>query len=63
MKSVFSDEVLEALIKLGEVTHEKWDSVEFDTQLPMKAVRLCMQSRMDDVAATLVPMNKDHTPI
>ncbi|KAI7816177.1 hypothetical protein BC939DRAFT_56691 [Gamsiella multidivaricata] len=41
MKSVFSDEELEALIRSGEVTHEEWDSVEFDTLLPMKAVRVC----------------------
>ncbi|KAG0334432.1 hypothetical protein BG004_000412 [Podila humilis] len=63
MKSVFSEELLEVLISSGEVTHEEWDSVDFDIQLPMKAVRLCMQNRMDDVAATLAPLNKDHRPI
>ncbi|KAF9916285.1 hypothetical protein FBU30_001474 [Linnemannia zychae] len=63
MKSVFSKEVLEALINSGKVTHEEWDSVEFDTQLPMKAVRLCIQNRMEDVAVTLAPLNKDHRPV
>ncbi|KAF8924597.1 hypothetical protein BGZ58_001629 [Dissophora ornata] len=52
-----------AFIKLGEVTDAEWDAVEFDERLPMKAVKLCLQNRKDDVAATLVPMNKHHRPI
>ncbi|KAK5815553.1 hypothetical protein F5H01DRAFT_191168 [Linnemannia elongata] len=63
MKSVFSDDILQAFIKSGEVTHAEWDSVEFNDSLAMKAVKLCLQDRKDDVAATLVPMNKDHRHI
>ncbi|KAH7026959.1 hypothetical protein BKA57DRAFT_511706 [Linnemannia elongata] len=59
MKSVFSDDILQAFIKSGEVTHAEWDSVEFNDSLAMKAVK----DRKDDVAATLVPMNKDHRHI
>ncbi|KAF9343785.1 hypothetical protein BGX26_005202 [Mortierella sp. AD094] len=63
MKSLFPDDALQASIKSGAITTAEWDTVEFDERLPMKAVKLCLQDRKDDVAAALVPMNKDHRPI
>ncbi|KAF9993294.1 hypothetical protein BGZ79_002057, partial [Entomortierella chlamydospora] len=54
---------LMASIKSGAITTAEWDTVEFDERLPMKAAKLCLQDRKDDVAAALVPMNKDHRPI
>ncbi|KAI7832853.1 hypothetical protein BC939DRAFT_8476 [Gamsiella multidivaricata] len=40
MKSVFSDEILQAFIKSREITNAEWDSVEFNDSLAMKAVKV-----------------------
>jgi hypothetical protein len=40
MKSVFSEDVLQAFIKSGKVTDAEWNFVEFDDSLAMKAVKV-----------------------
>ncbi|KAF9160846.1 hypothetical protein BGX21_002554 [Mortierella sp. AD011] len=51
------------VVSLIGITPEEWDAVDFDEGLPMKAVRLSIQNRKDDIAQILLPMNRDHRPI
>jgi hypothetical protein len=41
MSSVFSDKALQSFIDAGEITPEEWDAVDFDDNLPMKALKVC----------------------